>query len=146
MAFVNVKPSFRTGLLDQLLDAVSNTDQVITPAQYAQQYRQPAANVLETPESFLIDIAAPGLSKQDFAINLDKEVLRVSANKENQAQQEGKVRRLEFNYLQFERKFILPNTINASEITAQYTDGILHITLPKKPEARPAAPRVIEIA
>lgn len=146
MAFVTVKPAFRNGLFDQLFDAVVRNDQSITPAQYAQQYRQPAANVIETPEAFLIDIAAPGLSKQDFEIKLDKDVLRVSASKEEKTEGEGKVRRQEFSYFRFERKFTLPEIVDSEAISASYTDGILKITLPKKPEARPLPPRAIEIA
>lgn len=146
MAIVSVKPTFRNGLFDQLFDVVARNDQFITPAQYAQQFRQPAANVVETAEAFLIDIAAPGLSKQDFEINLDKDLLKISASKEDQTAPEGKVRRQEFSYFRFERKFTLPESIDTAAITATYTDGILKITLPKKPEARPMPPRVIEIA
>lgn len=108
----------------------------------------PAANVIPTPDSFRIEMAIPGLQKQDFTIQLDNEMLCVSAaQQENNALEEGsQYVQQEFQHLAFERRFRLSKTlIVPNEISATYTDGILRITIPKKEEAKELPPRQIEV-
>jgi len=108
----------------------------------------PAANVISTPDSFRIEMAIPGLQKQNFTIQLDKEVLSVAATQqENNALEEGsKYVQQEFQHVAFERCFRLSKTlIVPDEISATYTDGILRITIPKQEEAKELPPRQIDV-
>jgi HSP20 family protein len=106
----------------------------------------PAVNVIETGEHFLLEVAAPGLDKSDFNLHIDKEVLTISANREINRNESEVIRRKEFGFLNFERVFRLPVTIDTSAIEANYQNGILRLTLPKKEEAKVKPPRKIEIA
>lgn len=99
---------------------------------------QPVVNILETASGFRIDIAAPGLSKDDFQIKVEKNVLSVSTQKETMHTQEGTTyHRREFAYGAFERSFRIPETIDTDNIAANFTNGILSVNLVKKPEAQP---------
>lgn len=108
---------------------------------------RPAVNIRETEHSFLLELAAPGLKKEDFKINLDNNVLTISAevNREEETKNERFTRR-EFSYGQFSRSFSLPKAINLEEIKADYNHGILNVTLPKREEAKVAINREIAIA
>ncbi|REA59318.1 Hsp20/alpha crystallin family protein [Dyadobacter luteus] len=108
----------------------------------------PAVNVLEGVEGFKIEVAAPGLGKADFKLNLDKNQLTISASKEqNVTENENeKYTRREFKYASFQRTFTLPNTVDGEKIGATYADGILTVSLPKREEAKDKPAREIEIA
>ena len=92
----------------------------------------PRANVLKKEEGYVIEMAVPGLSKGDFDIRLDGEVLAISNKRE----------RREFGIPAFERRFSMPDSIVPAEITAQYEDGILRVVLPVKI----MPPRRVEVA
>jgi len=99
--------------------------------------RVPAVNISETDTDFLIELAVPGLKKEDFKISVDKNVLTVSAEKKSENNQEGKkFSKREFSYTSFVRSFTLPETIDHSKIDAAYADGILKLTIAKKEEAK----------
>ncbi len=109
----------------------------------------PAVNIREDNESFRVEIAAPGLKKDDFQVTLDNGLLTISAEGRHQHEEknaEGRYTRREFSYHSFSRSFTLPNTVDAEHIDARYQDGILHLAIPKKEEAKRKAPRQIEIA
>ena len=96
---------------------------------------QPAANIVERPDSFVFEIAAPGLLKDDFNVSLDKNQLVVSAEKKSENEEtKGKFTRKEFNFTSFKRSFAIPKTANKEDIKASYNNGILCITLLKKEE------------
>ena len=106
----------------------------------------PAINVKETDDDFQLEVAAPGMSKKDFNLELVKNVLTISAKKElSKEEKDNGYTRKEFSYSSFQRAFTLPNTIEGEKISAKYTDGILYITLPKKAEAKPVPPKTIAI-
>lgn len=106
---------------------------------------QPAVNIVEKEEKFEISFAAPGLEKGDFTIKVEKDHLLVGSKKEKQEEaSEGKFTRREFNYESFKRRFFLPKTVNKNEISAEYINGILVLTLNKKEEAK--VKEAIEIA
>jgi len=107
---------------------------------------QPSINVKETDDEFVLEVAAPGLQKSDFTINIENNHLKISAERkqENEVEEENFTRR-EFNYTAFSRQFHLPESVNEEQIEAVYNDGILNITLPKKDEAKPKAARSIDI-
>jgi HSP20 family protein len=92
----------------------------------------PGVNILETETDYKIELAAPGLTKEDFQINLKKDTLSVWAEKKGV---EGEVKkdytRKEFDYFSFARSFVLPETVNADNISAEYVNGILNITIGK---------------
>lgn len=107
----------------------------------------PAVNIKESAENFTVEVAAPGMEKQDFKIQLDNNTLTISSQKEHseEKQQEGYSRR-EFSYQSFQRSFILPkDVVNDEGIVAGYENGVLHLTIPKKEEAKQKGPRLIEI-
>lgn len=97
----------------------------------------PAANVHETPASYVLEINAPGRNKEDFKINVDKGLLTVSYEKKEETAVEGynTVRR-EFQFNSFKRSFTLDDKIDAPGILAKYENGILKVELPKKPEVQ----------
>jgi HSP20 family protein len=99
--------------------------------------RVPAVNIAETEGDFQIELAVPGLKKEDFKISVDKNILNISAEKKNENVQEGKkYSKREYSYTSFVRSFTLPDTIDHSKIDAAYTDGILSLVIAKKEEAK----------
>jgi HSP20 family protein len=93
---------------------------------------KPAVNVKETEQSFVLEVAAPGLQKTDFQIKIEKDVLSISTEVKNESETNAdNYKRKEFNYQAFKRSFTLPENINADKITAEYKDGILHVTIAK---------------
>jgi HSP20 family protein len=94
-------------------------------------------NIAETENGFDIELAVPGLKKEDFKINLDKNVLSVSAEKKEETNDESKkYSKREYTYNSFVRSFTLPETADHSKIDAEYTDGILKLVVAKKEEAK----------
>ncbi|HWD87176.1 MAG TPA: Hsp20/alpha crystallin family protein [Mucilaginibacter sp.] len=107
--------------------------------------RVPAANISETEDHYHVELAAPGLKKEDFKISLDRNVLHISVEQqaENNDVQKNYSKR-EYSYSSFVRSFTLPDGTNAEDIEAAYTDGILRIDIAKRDEAK-AVRRQIEI-
>lgn len=108
----------------------------------------PAVNIAETKEAFRIEVAAPGLKKEDFKINVEKRVLEISSEKEStkeENRENERYYRKEFLYSSFKRTFSLPSYADTDSITATYKDGILNVTVPKKEEAKEKPIRVIDI-
>ncbi|RCH55229.1 Hsp20/alpha crystallin family protein [Mucilaginibacter hurinus] len=99
--------------------------------------RVPVVNISENDSEFHIELAVPGLKKEDFKINLDKNVLSISADKKtDNAEDTKKYSKREYSYNSFVRSFTLPETVDHGKIEADYTDGILKLTVPKKEEAK----------
>ncbi len=108
----------------------------------------PAVNVKESDESFEIEVAAPGMNKEDFKVNLENNVLTISSEKKEEKKEEGKGRytRREFSYQSFQRSFTIPeNLVEGNKISAKYCDGLLCISLPKREEIKPKPAREIQI-
>ena len=109
--------------------------------------QKPMVNVVESDDNFKLEVAAPGLNKEDFKISIEKDQLIVSASREDKKEETTeKYARREFNFTSFKRSFYLPETINGEAIAANYENGILTLTLPKKEEAKEKGPRVVEVA
>jgi HSP20 family protein len=107
---------------------------------------QPSVNVIETADNFKLEVAAPGLEKGDFEVNVEGDYLSISAKKEHKEEvKEGKYTRREFNFTSFNRSFRLPETVSGEKISANYENGVLNVILPKKAEAKTEPTRVIEI-
>lgn len=107
----------------------------------------PAVNILEDENHIQIEVAAPGMKKEDFKIDLDQNRLTVSAEVSNEnTETNERYSRREFSYRSFRRLFNIPvETINGDLIQATYKDGILLVTLPKREELKPKPARAIEI-
>lgn len=99
--------------------------------------RVPAANISETPDHFHIELAAPGLKKEDFKLNLEQNVLTISVEQSQENTGENKnYNKREYSYSSFVRSFTLPDSADDSGIEAEYTDGILKINIAKREEAK----------
>ncbi len=101
----------------------------------------PSANVSENEKEYWIELAAPGLEKKDFKIEMENDVLTISAEKtEEKNEKENGYTRKEYAYNSFSRSFTMPENSKADKIDAKYADGILKITVPKK-EVTPMKPK-----
>lgn len=106
-----------------------------------------AVNIAETPEEFIIEVAAPGLAKEDFKIFLEKDLLKIKVEKEaTEAENKPTYHRKEFSYQRFERAFKLPKSVNQEGIAAKYENGLLLLTLPKQVEAQDKGAKEISIS
>lgn len=108
----------------------------------------PAVNISESDEGFNLDLAAPGMKKEDFKIELENDVLTISAEAKTEREEtKNNVLRKEFGFTGFKKSFTLPeNAVNDQDIKAQYNNGVLSVFLPKREEAKPQPPRMIEIS
>lgn len=106
----------------------------------------PAVNITEDGKFFKMELAAPGMKKEDFKVEVDKGVLTVHAEAKMEKKEEDKnYTRQEFSYRSFERCFRLPDNVNADNIEAHYENGILELKLPKLKEEKVEKARKIEI-
>lgn len=111
------------------------------------KFSDPAANILENTDSFQLELAAPGMNKSDFKIHLENNVLTISSEMTDEKTEEGKnYTRKEFHYGSFTRSFALPKSIELDKIKADYDNGILKLTLPKKDDARLDIKKEIKIS
>jgi len=107
--------------------------------------RVPAVNISETGDKYHLELAAPGLKKQDFKINLERQVLTISVEQQNERKEEDKrYSKREYAYSSFVRSFTLPEMADQEAIEAAYEDGVLKVGIPKKEEAKMGA-RQIEL-
>lgn len=97
----------------------------------------PAINILETEKEFKMELAAPGLEKSDFKLQVENNFLTISVEKkdEKNVEQEN-YRRREFSYQSFKRSFELPQNVAADSISAKYDNGILNVFIPKRVEQK----------
>lgn len=107
----------------------------------------PSVNIKEGNDGFVVEVAAPGLEKEDFKISIDRGVLNISSEKslENESKNEERFTRREFSYQSFCRSFSLPDSADSDKIGAKYDNGILYVSIPKREEAKPKPARTIEI-
>jgi len=107
----------------------------------------PSVNIIESDEDFKVEMAAPGMKKDDFQVELDNDTLTIQSELSNENMEENdKFTRREFNYQSFKRSFYLPNTVEADKINAKYKDGILRLVIPKKEEAKRKPAKTIKIS
>ena len=108
----------------------------------------PAVNVREDENEFKIEVAAPGLKKEDFKVHYDNGQLTISSEHNQEAEEKDgeKISRREFSYQSFQRSFsVAENVVDAEKISANYQNGILYLTLPKREEVKPKPAKEIEI-
>lgn len=110
----------------------------------------PAANIKETDKEYIVELAAPGMDKKDFNIELENDLLTISTEKKDEMEEKdenGNYFRKEFSYQSFERSFRVPgDVVNVEKIQANYKDGVLNIKLPKLEEKAIKASRQIKIS
>ncbi|MDY0904972.1 Hsp20/alpha crystallin family protein [Pedobacter sp. CFBP9032] len=105
----------------------------------------PSVNISDSPDAYHIELAAPGLRKEDFKVNVERDMLTISTEKKTESSEGDKsYTRREFNYAAFTRSFTLPESADVDRIQASYQEGVLKLHLPKKEEAK-AISRQIEI-
>ncbi len=93
----------------------------------------PNANIVENDSDFEIELAAPGLERKDFNVEVDNGILSITAEKkEEKEEKEANYKRREFSYRSFRRSFTLPENSSVDKIDAKYENGILRLKLPKK--------------
>jgi HSP20 family protein len=125
----NARGPFFNDVFDSILNDSFLGDKLVA--------RIPAVNISETENEFQVELAVPGLKKEDFKISLDKNVLTVSSEKKTENVEEGKkFSKREYSYNSFSRSFTLPESADHSKIEADYADGILTLTITKKEEAK----------
>ena len=107
----------------------------------------PSVNIKENPDDFKVEVAAPGFDKGDFKLELNHDVLTISSEKqmENEIKDDEHFSKREFSYQSFTRSFTLPNIADSERIDANYENGILKVSIPKKEESKPKPSRMIEI-
>lgn len=109
----------------------------------------PAVNVRETNDDYHIEVAAPGMKRDDFKVQLDNNVLTISSQREEKQEdnsQNGEYSRREFSYQSFQRSFSLPESkVEGEKIASRYVDGGLHITIPKREEAKVKPAKQIKV-
>jgi len=130
-----------SGLVDHIFQ--NNLDRFFTDGLWGANSGAPASNVpvnlQETDKSYEMQLVAPGLRKEDFKINLEGDLLTVSFEQKAEANEENKKQqwlRREYKILSFTRTFNLDDSLDPNKISAQYRDGILYLTLPKKEGAQ----------
>lgn len=133
---------------DSMLDHFFNDTFLNWPASPSVNWnRQPAYNIVEEDDHWRVELAAPGMEKDDFRIDLENDMLTISTGKSesrNESNDKYKVR--QFGYTSFTRSFRLPeNMVNEEEISAIYKNGVLHINLPKREEAKTNLKREITV-
>lgn len=109
----------------------------------------PAVNISETPERFDVEVAAPGMKKEDFRVELDGNMLTISSERKNEWEnkEDQRYTRREFSYQSFQRSFQLPaQVVDSDRIEAKYENGLLRLMIPKKEEAKQKPPRMIQIS
>ncbi len=100
----------------------------------------PSANIIENKDDYKISLAAPGLKKSDFNIDVNGNMLTISSEKEeSKDEKDSRHTRREYNYSSFSRTFTMPDEVSKDKIEAVYEDGVLKLTLPKKEEAKKLA-------
>jgi HSP20 family protein len=105
----------------------------------------PKVNILENDQSFQLELAAPGLEKSDIKIQLEHELLTISSEKKEEENKNKRYTKKEFSFQSFRRVFTLPELVDTDKIEANYHNGILLVTIPKKEEAKPQPPKSIQV-
>ena len=113
---------------------------------WGRTHKVPAVNITEQEGEYIVSLAAPGLKKDDFKIDVDGNMLTISSEKEdNKEEKDERFTRKEYNYSSFSRSFNLPEQVDQEKIDAKYADGVLTITLPCREETKKATAKQITV-
>lgn len=141
----NFEPTKTVNSFPALFDTLlNNMERIERPSSVK---TSPMVNVVEDENNFIVQMAAPGLKREDFKISVHEDIMTISSERtEESGENKSNFTRKEFSYSSFKRSFNLPETVDGDNIAANYTDGILSVTLPKKEEAKPKEPKQIAVA
>lgn len=140
MNLIRKQPPFFPSLIDDFI----NTDWNLKVPSFSGTV--PAVNIKELDSQFEIELAIPGMNKDDFEIEVEDGVLSISSTQEEeQVNEKGKFTRREFSYSSFRRSFTLPDSVDPTKIDATYKEGVLLVLLPKHKEAQPQPKKLIKI-
>lgn len=107
----------------------------------------PAVNIKENKDNFSIEMAVPGMKKDDFKVQVDGDLITISSESETETKEEAKnYSKREYNYSSFSRSFTLPDSANTDKINANYADGVLKLSIAKKEEAAKAIAKKITVS
>ena len=140
MNLIRKQPPFFPSLIDDFI----NTDWNLKVPSFSSTV--PAVNIKELDSQFEIELAVPGMKKDDFEIEVEDGVVSISSTQEEeQVNEKGKFTRREFSYSSFRRSFTLPDIVDPTKIDATYKEGVLLVLLPKHKEAQPQPKKLIKI-
>lgn len=108
----------------------------------------PSVNIKEFEDGFAVEVAAPGMNKEDFKIEVNNGYMTISSEKQSEdtvADKKGRYTKQEFCYASFSRSFTLPSSADAERIVAKYDKGVLLVQIPKKEESKPKPVKQIAI-
>mgnify|MGYP001024160202 CR=1 FL=1 len=146
MAYVKFNSRPFEGTLNNFVDDLFTELPVLFKTDFNNPERKGSVpvNVKETEKSYLLEVVAPGFEKNDFKVNLDQDLLTISAEKksETKAENEKQVRR-EYSFRSFKRSFTLDEKIDATNIEASYVNGVLTLNLPKKEAVKASATEIV---
>jgi len=129
-----------------LSDELFRKEQASNACLFENTVGAPAVNIIENKDGFKLEVAAPGLAKEDFKISIELNKLTISSQKEKNAETtEDRYVRKEFGSFSFSRSFTLPLTVDQEKIEATHKDGILTVLIPKKEEAKLKETRSVAI-
>ena len=101
------------------------------------KWNMPAVNIINYDDRYELHLAAPGLKKEDFKINIEGDQLTISVSKEVETKEvQGNYSRREFQFSSFNRRFTIPDDVNKDEIKAAYENGILMIKIPRQADVK----------
>jgi len=146
MAYVKFSRKPFEGTFSNLVDDLFTELPVLLSSGFNNTVRKDSVpvNVKETEKSFQLDVIAPGFDKTDFKVNIEQDILTVSAEKTNEANEESdKQIRKEYNFRSFKRSFTLDEKIDATNIEASYVNGVLRLNLPKKEAVKQSATEIV---
>lgn len=140
------QPSPLTGRRNWIENFFAETDDFFKNWDWDKNNNVPAVNVKEEKDAFMIEVAAPGMKKEDFKVEMENGVLMISATTEEKKEDKtSDYRRQEFSYRNFKRSFWLPENITPDKISAQYENGLLKLTLPKEPSLTASKNKMIQV-
>ncbi|MEJ8804278.1 Hsp20/alpha crystallin family protein [Pontibacter sp. H249] len=119
------------------IDRMFDNDFFLMPMHLRRQMgnSMPAINIRDKDKEYLIEVAAPGMRKEDFNIDMEEGKLTISCQREeDKSEEKDNYRRREYNYSSFSRSFNLPDNVKPEDIKARYEDGILSLNVPKTQE------------
>lgn len=139
----------RRNYQSQIIDRVTEKYVPEDYPQYGSKYRPsafPAVNIIEYDQDYKIELAAPGFCKEDYNLELDNDVIRISSTKK-EVDEDAFTRnpKQEFSYHKFEKSFTLPDNADREDISASCNDGILAVHIPKKMMEKMPKSRIIEV-
>lgn len=127
-----VKKGWSSPFSNKFLSDFFNADKLFDD-DFLKVERMPAVNIIEHETSYALEVAVPGMQKEDFKIEVKDGMLIISAEKEESKEEVKKqYTRKEFSVSTFSRMFTLPENVKENEIAASYTNGVLYLEIPKK--------------